>query len=262
MRGDTPGRPSLTPAWKIIERNFLVNGGNWPLDHDDGSRFIIDRHNVVVYGGTKNYHGYEKQYYGNLFIRPDIGCGNTNCGENDASGVTAPKALSENWFNNTCITAGSPYGGACDKPDPASSTSMQYAGNTFLTPTGDAEKLMVNCDGAAPAPPPPPPKCAKSKTDCTAAWHCKTCKAGASNPTDCMSCAAGYTFKKEYWDCTGTCTKSTKAEAFAAATAPPPAPGVSFTKWQAKGWDKGSTVGKWPTPDGIAAMARAMLQMK
>ena len=37
MRGDTPGRPSLTPAWKIIERNFLVNGGNWPLDHDDGS---------------------------------------------------------------------------------------------------------------------------------------------------------------------------------------------------------------------------------
>ena len=54
MRGDTPGKPSLTPAWKIIERNFLVNGGNWPLDHDDGSRFIIDRENVVVYGGTKN----------------------------------------------------------------------------------------------------------------------------------------------------------------------------------------------------------------
>jgi hypothetical protein len=31
----------------------VVNGGNWPLDHDDGSRYIIDRHNVVVYGGTK-----------------------------------------------------------------------------------------------------------------------------------------------------------------------------------------------------------------
>ena len=53
LRGSTPGKPSLTPAWRIIERNFLVNGGNWPLDHDDGSRFIIDRYNVVVYGGTK-----------------------------------------------------------------------------------------------------------------------------------------------------------------------------------------------------------------
>ena len=72
LRGSTPGKPSLTPAWKIIQRNFLVNGGNWPLDHDDGSRYIVDRHNVVVYGGTKNFHGYEKQFYGNLFIRPDI----------------------------------------------------------------------------------------------------------------------------------------------------------------------------------------------
>jgi hypothetical protein len=31
LRGSTPGKPSLTPAWRIIERNFLVNGGNWPL---------------------------------------------------------------------------------------------------------------------------------------------------------------------------------------------------------------------------------------
>jgi hypothetical protein len=115
---------------------FLL-GGNWPLDHDDGSRYIIDRYNVVVYGGTKNYHGYEKQYYGNLFIRPDIGCGEVHCAVNDASGVIAPKSLNENWFNNTCITAGTPYSGQCDKPDPASSTSIQYANNTFLTPSGD-----------------------------------------------------------------------------------------------------------------------------
>ena len=119
---------------------------------------MIDRHNVLVYGGTKNYHGYEKQYppaclrcvishcsseylgmseqgdlfddftyitavflcarncmdqdadhslgvfryYENLFIRPDIGCGNDYCGENDASGVSAPRSLEEHWFNNTC----------------------------------------------------------------------------------------------------------------------------------------------------------------
>ena len=29
----------------------VFSGGNWPLDHDDGSRFIVDRFNVVVYGG-------------------------------------------------------------------------------------------------------------------------------------------------------------------------------------------------------------------
>ena len=125
LRGSTPGKPSATPAWKYIQNNFLINGGNWPLDHDDGSRFIVDRHNVVVYGGTKNYHGYDKKYHNNLFIRPDLGCGSNFCGENDASGVSDPKALNENWYNNTCITAGSPYGGECDAPDKDSSSSMQ-----------------------------------------------------------------------------------------------------------------------------------------
>ena len=122
---------------KTKSRPFSLQEATGHFDHDDGSRYIIDRYNVVVYGGTKNYHGYEKQYYGNLFIRPDIGCGEVQCAVNDASGVTAPKSLNENWFNNTCITAGTPYSGQCDKPDPASSTSIQYANNTFLTPSGD-----------------------------------------------------------------------------------------------------------------------------
>ena len=33
-------------------------------------RYIVDRYNVLVYGGTKNYHGYNKKYYGNLMLRP------------------------------------------------------------------------------------------------------------------------------------------------------------------------------------------------
>ena len=104
---------------------------------------------VLTSAGTKNYHGYDKQYHDNLFIRPDIGCGDNFCGENDASGVTAPKPLNENWFNNTCITAGSPYNGACSgPPNAASSDDMQYSGNTFLTPSGDATKLLVTCPGA------------------------------------------------------------------------------------------------------------------
>ena len=28
LRGSPPGAPSLTPAWKVIQRNFIVNGGN------------------------------------------------------------------------------------------------------------------------------------------------------------------------------------------------------------------------------------------
>ena len=51
--------------------------------------------------------------------------------------------------------------------------------------------------------------------------------------------------------------------AFAAATAvDEDAPEVSFTKWQAAGWDKGSTVGKMPSPAGIAAMMRDLLHLK
>ena len=139
--------------------------------------------NLTIFS-LKNYHGYEKQYHGNLFIRPDIGCGSDFCGENDASGVTAPKPLSEHWYNNTCITAGSPYSGDCSGgPDLLSSDTMQPSGNMFLTPSGDPTKLLVNCAGAAPpAPPAPPgpPHCDKTKTSCTAAWHCATCKVGAS----------------------------------------------------------------------------------
>lgn len=40
LRGSTPGVPSVTPAWKTIQNNFLINGGNWVLDHDDGSRQV------------------------------------------------------------------------------------------------------------------------------------------------------------------------------------------------------------------------------
>ena len=41
----------------------------------------------------------------------------------------------------------------------------------------------------------------------------------------------------------------------------PPPGGAAFTEWQKAGWDQGSTVGKWPAPAGIAAMARELLQM-
>lgn len=64
---------------------------------------------------------------------------------------------------------------------------------------------------AAAATPAPPPPCAP-KQACTAKqshdWHCSVCKEGATGPTDCMgSCVAGYSFRKEFGDCTGECVK-------------------------------------------------------
>jgi hypothetical protein len=77
-----------------------------------------------------------------------------------------------------------------------------------------------------------------------------------------LTCDAGYTFKKEYSDCTGTCTKHTKAEAFAAAVQVDlEVAEVSFSKWQSLGWDKGSMVGKMPTPATITTMMRGMLHL-
>ena len=281
LRGATPGVPGTTPAWKIIQNNFLINGGNWPLDHDDGSRYILDRFNVLVYGGTKNYHGYNKRYYGNLMLRPDLGCGNDFCGENDASGVMHPLALNESWTNNTCATAGIPYAGACDSPSKTSSTSMQYAYNHFLTPSGDSDQLQVSCDGVGPPPPPPPVrKCAQNTTKgCVPKWHCSVCKVNANNPTDCMGgCDHGYHFKREYWDCTGECVNTTLPRASPTAPAPTPrmqhstrgttapAPArdhsegtINFTAWQAMGWDRGSTVAKMPAAAGLIDLARETL---
>jgi hypothetical protein len=39
------------------------------------------------------------------------------------------------------------------------------------------------------------------------------------------------------------------------------APEVSFSNWQSLGWDKGSVVGKMPTPATITTMIREMLHL-
>ena len=61
-----------------------------------------------------------------------------------------------------------------------------------------------------PTPPPLPPQklCAENSTKCKASWHCGVCKKGASNPSDCMSCAAGWTRSGAIeGDCTLLCKK-------------------------------------------------------
>ena len=168
LRGVPEGTPSDMPKPRIIERNFLVNdhSANWPLDHDDGSDHYKDRYNVLIHGGSKNLNGYDKQIYGNLFVRPDIGAGMRHCHNNFAAGTEDPRPFLESWFNNTCITS-EPDGdggwsdsgiynfGACDipaLPEGRSSSSTHTASNTFLTPSGDASKVNVSCANTSALP--------------------------------------------------------------------------------------------------------------
>jgi hypothetical protein len=58
-------------------------------------------------------------------------------------------------------------------------------------------------------------QCALSSNTCDAAWHCSTCKRGANNPTDCLTCPPGFTLADECSDCTGSCVANATANATA-----------------------------------------------
>jgi len=154
LRGETPGKATTTPAYRYITHNLLVNAGEWTLDHDDGSRYMVDDSNVLVYGGAKQcYHGYNMNVSRNLFVRPDDACGHDYCMENDASGVSAPKPQLNFFVNNTCIIAGNrsvmdggtyldmrkapPFDPVQCHLDLASSDVTQTIATTFLTDSGD-----------------------------------------------------------------------------------------------------------------------------
>jgi hypothetical protein len=70
-------------------------------------------------------------------------------------------------------------------------------------------RLLSDCTGFchnASAPPSPPPCTpAESSKTCNPAWHCSTCRVGASSATDCLSCPPSITFHQHSSDCTGVC---------------------------------------------------------
>ena len=63
---------SLIPADNEISHNFIIANyySSVPLDHDDGSSYYYDHHNVLAFGGYKNNIGYSKRAESNLFIYP------------------------------------------------------------------------------------------------------------------------------------------------------------------------------------------------
>ena len=98
------GRPSLTPGWTHIARNFIMNGpsGNRDLgnmfpaiDNDDGSAYFRAASNVLVYGGAKNFLGHDKVWVDNLVAFPDRWAGDP-C-------VCAWGGEANVYENNTCV---------------------------------------------------------------------------------------------------------------------------------------------------------------
>ena len=105
LQKGSDGKPTTTPQWTHISRNFIMNGpsGNRDLgnlfpaiDNDDGSAYqsIVD--NVLVYGGGKNYLGNDKRWLRNLIIFPERWSGDP-CAQLWGGEMHF-------FVNNTCVT--------------------------------------------------------------------------------------------------------------------------------------------------------------
>lgn len=113
--------PSLVPAYNEISYNFII--ANYycsaPVDHDDGSSYYYDHHNVLVYGGYKNNIGHSKRAENNLYIYPGDAFPKppqTSLGgfikrpyclfSNGNSLDALPSGWDEYYINNTCVFDG------------------------------------------------------------------------------------------------------------------------------------------------------------
>ena len=73
LRGASPGQATAIPAATVEAFNLISTArgrGFATLDHDDGSSFYIDHHNVLLYGGMQNLAGANNTAHDNLYIEP------------------------------------------------------------------------------------------------------------------------------------------------------------------------------------------------
>ena len=144
---------SLTPAESIITQNLIIGNYHsfWPIDHDDGSCYYTDTHNVIAYGGAKNYLGHSKVTSNNMYIYPGAPIDAYpnpyyHCANSFSTSRELPQASGwdEVFSDNICIT-GNPniYKFSCTLSDNAGLVPMS-ANNTFYAPNA---YVYVFCDG-------------------------------------------------------------------------------------------------------------------
>ena len=150
-----------------IRRNLMISNYNSkvPLDHDDGSRFYQDEHNVFLFGGTKNFMGAHKNVSDNLYIYPEhistldghyfTGPSTTHklgaiqrlpyCAESLATDVTQFSGYHDSWVNNTCVVSDALIHPYYFDPDPCGGNKSfpRLSSNRFLAPKGHQLEFPV-----------------------------------------------------------------------------------------------------------------------
>eukprot|EP00456_Euglypha_rotunda_P058091 TRINITY_DN48206_c0_g1_i7.p1 TRINITY_DN48206_c0_g1~~TRINITY_DN48206_c0_g1_i7.p1 ORF type:complete len:261 (-),score=33.77 TRINITY_DN48206_c0_g1_i7:10-792(-) len=130
-----PPGASIIKAPDFITQNFIINGYSsvWTIDHDDGSQFMNDTKNVMVWGGCKNYLGNSKSCDNNLIIYPGTqgrSDGDRRC-QTDDNGVFA----NQYFHDNDCITQDDrPYTWSGCDPNNVDDTVFQTWNNRFYAP--------------------------------------------------------------------------------------------------------------------------------
>lgn len=95
------GQPPPTSAGGGDSTKGMVRGGEYPIDHDDGSSEYHDHHNVLMFGPAKQWQGHSKRFESNIQIFPNRGAGDRS--RSACIDYEAGAAYAEVYSNNTCI---------------------------------------------------------------------------------------------------------------------------------------------------------------
>jgi hypothetical protein len=128
------------------------------VDQDDGSNNQSVAFNLLLWGGAKNYLGFDKHFNGNLYLYPDANMptareagGPLRTGFSPYcylgnGGAAFPANVRDTWVNETCFASagGSLYSSDCSPASPLDGNLPLIANNSLFLDTGA-------CACAAPA---------------------------------------------------------------------------------------------------------------
>ena len=98
------GEVTVVPEGRTLRNNmFFANYATvWPIDHDDGSSYYLDKDNVLIYAGTKSFlGGHNMTTDGNLMLWPNLAGWGTAAMVYSA--LANHSGYSEFWNNNTVV---------------------------------------------------------------------------------------------------------------------------------------------------------------